>query len=163
MVRTLLLTLCSLFLLACSSNKPAPTTPFNVTVQVDVAADVNRYGNGDPHPVVLRLYQLTESGRFKSAEFLDLYNRDKEVLGAAMVDVLSLDPLAEGQHKIKIDLQRQSRYLAVFAEFANYTEANSKAVIQLDEEPEDQVLMIRVSGLSVAVGQQPAKAWWQIF
>ncbi|MEH6577997.1 MAG: type VI secretion system lipoprotein TssJ [Amphritea sp.] len=165
MMKLLILMISAVLLVAgCSSQQTAVSVPYNVAVEIDIADDVNQYGDGEPHSIVLRLYQLTEVGGFQNAQFLDLYNNDRQLLGSSLVDVLHLEPMVPGkQQQIDIDLQRQSRYLAVMAEFADYSNANSKAVIKLVEQQEDQPVSIRVTGLTVSIAQQPGKSWWQIF
>ncbi|MAC48114.1 MAG: hypothetical protein CMI12_14890 [Oceanospirillum sp.] len=83
-----------------------------------------------------------------------------------MIDVLNLQPLAQGEHPVELDLQPGSRYLGVFAEFANYTDAESKAVITLlpdQSDQEDQIIRINLNGLKISIEQYEDKAWWQIF
>lgn len=157
--------LAGLLLTGCSSQ-PEQALPYSMDITVSVADNVNPYGTGTAHPVVLRIYQLSETGQFRNAGFLDIYSKDRDILGNALVDVLALQPLAEGEHVISLDLQPGSRYLAVFAEFANYNDAESKSVLTLlpeQDEQEEQIIRIRLEGLSVQIEQYEDKAWWQIF
>lgn len=134
----------------CSSNEPVPLIVAHQVI-ISVGDEVNPYGGNKSHPVVLRVYQLSESGTFQKSEFIDLYRNDIEVLGGSLVDVHNVPPLVPGeQHKLSLDIHRQSQYLAVFAEFANYDNAKSKDVIKLPQDNEAQ-LVIRVSGLSVSI------------
>jgi len=158
--------LAALLLLAvgCSSNQSPVSVPYSVTIGVELADDINPYGDGSAHPLVLRLYQLTELGGFQNAEFLDLYNGDRKVLSDSLVDVLSIGPLTPGtQRQVAIELQREARFLGVMAEFADYGSASSKAVIKLSDQPAKQDISIRVSGLLVSIVEPPKRAWWQIF
>ena len=137
-------------LAGCSSNEPISLiVPHSITISV--GDEVNPYGGNQSHPVVLRVYQLSESGTFQKAEFIDLYKNDIEVLGGTLVDVNNVPPLVPGEeHQMNLDIHRQSQYLAVFVEFANYDNAKSKDIIKLPEDNEIP-LVIRVSGLSVSI------------
>lgn len=153
-----------LLISGCSSSGSTVSVPTPVSVGLEIADDVNQYGDGAAHPVVLRVYQLTEVGSFKNAEFLDLYNSDRKVLASSLIDVLHLGPLLPGtQKQIELDLQQEARYLAVMAEFAEYTNASAKAVLKLTEKPEEQLISIRVNGLLVSFAQPQPSSWWQIF
>ncbi|MFC3152729.1 type VI secretion system lipoprotein TssJ [Litoribrevibacter euphylliae] len=134
----------------CSSNDPIPLIVSHKVI-ISVGDEVNPYGGNKSHPIVLRVYQLSESGTFQKSGFIDLYRKDIEVLGGSLVDVHNVPPLVPGeQYTLALDIHRQSQYLAVFAEFANYDNAKSKAVIKLPQDSEAQ-LVIRVSGLSVSI------------
>ncbi|GLQ32878.1 type VI secretion system lipoprotein TssJ [Litoribrevibacter albus] len=137
-------------LLGCSSNEPIPLIVSHQVI-ISVGDEVNPYGGNKSHPIVLRVYQLSESGTFQKSGFIDLYRNDIEVLGGSLVDLHNVQPLVPGeQHTLTLDIHRQSQYLAVFAEFANYDNAKSKDVIKLPQDNEAQ-LVIRVSGLSVSI------------
>ncbi|GGB82379.1 hypothetical protein GCM10011352_05250 [Marinobacterium zhoushanense] len=165
MTRSVLLTaaLC-LLLLGCSSQPTSPTQTYKLPVKVAVDAEVNQYGEGESHPIVLRLYQLTGNGAFQNAQFLDLFKKDREMLGDSLVDVIYLDPQLPGQQQqMEFDIQQQTRYLAVLAEFADYGNASAKSLVQLGEDPQSEPMIVHVSGLRVSIGREPAKPWWKIF
>ncbi|MEH6470527.1 MAG: type VI secretion system lipoprotein TssJ [Halopseudomonas sp.] len=153
-----------LLLPGCSSSETTPRHSEVLSIGVSVGADVNPDGKGEPHPVVLRIYQLSETGIFEGTQFIDLYKKDRQMLGGSMVDVVNLEPLQPGiSQQVDIDLQYQTRYLAVLAEFAEYSNANTKALIKLSEDPLAQSMSIHVSGQQVSISQQEIKSWWQIY
>lgn len=155
---------CLLLLAGCSSQPETTTQPFRLSITVEADDEINPYGDGESHPVVLRLYQLTEDGAFENARFLDLYQKDRPLLGDSLVDVRYLDPQLPGQQQqMEFDIQRQTRYLAVLAEFADYNNASAKALVGLGEDPQSEPMIIRVSGLRVSIGAAPAEPWWKIF
>ena len=157
--------LASLLLSSCSSNKVQSVVPFKVPISIEAADDINQYGDGRARSVVVRIYQLTEPGPFENAEFLDLFQSDKLLLADSLVDVLYLDPLIPGsQRDITLDVQVQTRYLAVLAEFADYINAQSKSLAALSETPDKYPAYIRLNGQAVTLTvtqPQPKKHWWQ--
>ncbi len=162
-MRALWITLLAMVLVACSSSSPQETPPpVSHVLHITTAGQLNPYGGENAHPVVLRLYQLSEAGSFRNAAFLDLYQNDQQVLASTLVDTLYLDPLLPGtEQQINIDVHFRSRYLAVLAEFSEYENAVSRALLKLDEDNEDQEFKIEVAGLRVSLETQPEKSWWQ--
>ncbi|MGB1237011.1 MAG: type VI secretion system lipoprotein TssJ [Pseudomonadales bacterium] len=162
MIRSIALVFCALLIGGCSS-KPAPTnTPFSVESRWVIGDQVNPYGGVDHHPIVLRLYQLREPGAFNNAEFLDIYLDDRKALGASLIDAQYLQPMLPGEQTLALDIQRDSRYLAVFAEFADYKSAVGKALLKLDDNPDLQVITVNVNALVVELSAKAKKkkGWW---
>ncbi|MBY4677075.1 type VI secretion system lipoprotein TssJ [Marinobacterium arenosum] len=153
-----------LLLSGCSSQQTSPTMTYKLPITVQIDAEVNPYGDGESHPIVLRLYQLTENGAFQNAPFIDLFKKDRQLLGGSLVDVLYLEPQLPGQtQQMEFDIQQQTRYLAVLAEFADYGNASGKSLVQLGQDPQSEPMIISVSGLRVSIDREPAKPWWKIF
>jgi len=157
-------TVCFLFLSGCSSQPPAATMTYKMPIKIELSDDVNPYGDNKSHSVVLRLYQLIENGTFENTAFIDLYEKDRQLLGDSLVDVLYLEPQLPGQIVQKdFDIQQQTRYLAVLAEFADYGNAVGKTLVPLGDEPESAAMVIRVTGLRISIEREPGQAWWKIF
>ncbi|MFC6670671.1 type VI secretion system lipoprotein TssJ [Marinobacterium aestuariivivens] len=163
-MRPLLLIAGLALLVGCSSSQPAPGVRYTQSLRLAIDSEVNPYGEGDSHPVVLRLYQLSESGAFQNAPFIELYRQERELLGASLIDVLHLPPQLPGrEQRLDLDLKQQTRYLAVLAEFADYGNASAKALLPLDAEPAEEPILIHVSGLRVSISMEPASPWWKVF
>lgn len=157
-----------LFLLAGCSSAPVPpsTLPFTVQSKIVVGNQVNPYGEFSYHPLVMRFYQLREPGMFNNSEFIDIYLDDRKALGASLVDVRYLDPMLPGEHDIELEIQRDTHYLGVLAEFAEYQDADGRALIKLEENPDLKIIMVNVNGLSIdmSLREQPVeKPWWKLF
>ncbi|MFM2053602.1 MAG: type secretion system lipoprotein TssJ [Pseudomonadota bacterium] len=61
---------------------PDPTT---LVLQVAAAADANPDARRRPSPLVMRLYELSGRAQFDTADFIALFERDRETLGAEML------------------------------------------------------------------------------
>jgi len=61
--------------------------PAPVDVTVTAGARLNPDDTGQSLPTVVRIYQLKSASRAESAQFEDLYRRDKEVLGDDLLQV----------------------------------------------------------------------------
>jgi type VI secretion system protein VasD len=93
-------------------------------------ADINPDDKKRPSPLFLRLYELKSTKQFARANFIDLYERDSEVLGADMVAKQTLKRLKPGdERKDSFVLKPETRYVGLVAEFLQYRDAKFKIVI----------------------------------
>lgn len=160
----------SLLISGCSSNSAttananAFVAPYQVEFNIETLDDINAYGDQQARPIVIRIYQLSEFGVFNNAEFLDLYSKDRETLADSLIDVTSLAPMLPSKvQKITLDVQQESRYIAVLGEFADYVDAEVKAYVALAVTPEQYPVYIRVSGKKIAISQPVDESWWKVF
>lgn len=161
--KCVLLLLSSVILVACSSNSPAFLAPYKVEFNVIPTNDINIYSDDDARPVKVRVYQLNEVGPFKNADFLSLYNQDRDVLGSSLIDVITLPPVIPGiSQTLSLDIQQEARYLAVLAEFANYESTSTKSFIGLVENPDEHPIFIRITSTKIEMTQPVKSSWWKI-
>jgi len=93
-------------------------------------ADINPDEKNRPSPLFLRMYELKSTKQFERANFIDLYERDAEVLGADMVAKQTLKRLKPGdERKDHFVLKPETRYVGLFAEFLQYKNAKFKIII----------------------------------
>lgn len=122
-------TLCSaLALTACGNTttkvKGALGFDTHVRLVFDVSSDLNPDHTGRPSPLMVRVYELKTPTLFERADFIDLYERDKEVLGADFIAKHEMRRLTPGDQRIEeLVLSDEARYVAVFAEFTRYQDA----------------------------------------
>ncbi len=91
-----------LLLLAGCAGKPEKPPP-RLDIEVTASGDLNPGPDGQPLPVVLRLYQLKQSGGFMGADFYSLFDKELSVLGPDLVsrEEITLRPSQ------RLHLQRQ--------------------------------------------------------
>jgi len=117
---------------------------------VTAAADLNPSANGRPSPLPLRLYELKGEAAFSRADFLGLYERDAQVLGA---DLLARQELviAPGESKtVQKVLQPETRFLAVFGAYRAFEQASWRAVAPV-RKGQKQRLTVRAERLAVSI------------
>ena len=131
--RVFLLIISLLSLAACSSlngwvgEKLGFDTDLTLTLKVD--ADINPDDKNKPSPLFIRLYELKETKMFNRADFIGLYERDKEVLGADFIAKQELKRLVPGKSREeKFVLSKDTKYIAIYAEFLNYKAAKYKII-----------------------------------
>ncbi|WNO08067.1 type VI secretion system lipoprotein TssJ [Teredinibacter sp. KSP-S5-2] len=101
----------------------------NLKLNLIVDSDINPDEQNRPSPLFIRLYQLKSTKMFNKSDFIDLYERDEEILGADFVSKQELKRLVPGQSRIeKFVLEEDTQYIALFAQFFKYKDANYKLV-----------------------------------
>lgn len=106
-------------------------TDLDLTFKAD--ADINPDENNTPSPLYIRMYELKSDKQFKNADFIDLYERDKELLGADMLAKQRLKRLVPGEKREKdFVLDPQTRFVGLFAEFQKYKNSTFKVIIPVE-------------------------------
>ena len=90
-------------------------------VKMDMRSDkdLNVAISGASLPVVVRVYQLSDSTAFKSAAFHDLWKRDAETLGASLLSSKEIIMQPDSKESISLPLNEKTKFVAVFAMFRN--------------------------------------------
>ena len=105
-------------------------TDLHLSLKAD--ADINPDDKKRPSPLFLRMYELKSTKQFEKANFIYLYERDSEILGADLVAKQTLKRLKPGDERTdKFVLKTETRYVALFAEFLQYKDAKFKIIIPI--------------------------------
>ncbi len=153
--------LLSIAILGCGSSAPVFQPSIAVTVNMKAADDINTFDDDIPRPLIIRLYQLKESGAFENAEFVSIYESDSSVLAGSLIDSKVMPPVIPGETRsFTLEVQQETKFIAVFAEFADYEVATSKAVVALVEEPDENPIIIRISQAKIEISQPVDSSWW---
>lgn len=100
-------------------------------LQIDfiVDADINPDELGKASPLFVRMYELSSSKMIKKADFISLYERDKEILGADMVAVHKLKRMKPGEGRTEhFVLDKKTNYVALYGEFLEFKRSKFKLV-----------------------------------
>jgi len=96
----------------------------DLTLVLRVDADINPDDKRRPSPLYIRLYELKATKMLRNSDFLGLYERDKEVLGADFVAKQELKRILPGKNRMdSFVLHKETRYIALYAEFLDYKSA----------------------------------------
>ena len=89
MGRWLALVLTGLLLAGCFGKKPPPMPeqpkPAKLDLMVNASTDLNPDATGRASPLVVRIYALRQMTEFEKADFFALFEKDEQVLAAALV------------------------------------------------------------------------------
>lgn len=136
--RAMLLAFLLIAVAGCSSSKSRVGGVFNLDTDLkltlQVSSDINPDDNNRPSPVFVRFYQLKSTTAFDKADFIDIYERDKEIFGGDIVNKQSLKPLVPGETRTeRLVLEPGTRAIAIYAEFSQYAGSTYKVVFPITE------------------------------
>ncbi|WP_347517346.1 type VI secretion system lipoprotein TssJ [Mesorhizobium sp. CAU 1741] len=147
---------CGLF----SKDKPPPPTeieikPAPAEAFIDFIAMasplVNPLPDGQPSPLVVRLYLLSGDAAFVNASFRQLWENDAETLGDTMLGKTEVILSPGGVERIKANMAEGTVLVAVVAGFRNFEEAKWRAMVPLHGEKQFK-LKAELKTLSVDLG-----------
>lgn len=133
-IKIVSLTISFFLLSACTSINSTVGGFFNMDTDLEIKfkvdSDVNPDDDRKPSPLFVRMYQLKSTKMFSRANFIDLYEKDKEVLGADMISKQILRRVKPGESRNEnFVLNKKTRYIGLYAEFLRYKQASFKLLI----------------------------------
>ncbi len=131
----------------------------DVQIELLVDADINPDEQGLASPLFIRLYELSSNKMMRRADFIEIYERDKEVLGADIIAVHKLKRLKPGENRTEhFVLDKKTNYVALYAEFLEFKESKYKLIIPVvaNNVFRDSVV-IRVSGNELIFDEEIAE------
>ena len=103
-------------------------TDLELAFRVD--ADINPDDSKTPSPLFIRMYELKSTKMFDKANFIDLFERDSEALGADMVAKQKLKRIKPGEGREEnFVLNKETKYIGLYAEFLRYKNAAYKVIV----------------------------------
>ncbi len=132
--RKIVLLLLLVTISACQTNKSLVGEYFDLDtdLKIDfiVDSDINQDELGIASPLFIRMYELKSEKMMKKADFIDIYEKDKETLGADMIgEVHKLKRFTPGQNRTEqFVLQKKTQYVALYAEFFDFKESKFKLI-----------------------------------
>ncbi|VAW89034.1 hypothetical protein MNBD_GAMMA17-1819 [hydrothermal vent metagenome] len=126
-----------------------------------VSADANRDDDKVPSPLIIKMYELKSPDMFEKSNFIDIFERDSEILGADLIDKHRLKHLQPGEERmVRFVLDEKTKYVGLFAEFLMYKGAKYKLVIPIAQTNVfSSSAEIKISTNKMAIiEREPAKA-----
>jgi len=136
---------------SCSNVASVLNLDADLELTVIAKADVNPDDSDTASPIVIRLYELKDIKKFKGIEFYDLYANDKKVLGKNLIDKHRLKHFVpDSKRKKMFVLNKNTKYIGLFAEFSQYKKSIFRAVVKIDPHFDRKVDVI-LSGTDLKV------------
>lgn len=165
MLRPVTMAAVALLVLGAGCAPPEKPMPVSKTVGISASREINPY-NEASNPVVLRLYQLSNRTAFEEAGFWELFDGSGENLAGVLLSVQSIGPIYPAESRVvPFDLVPETRYLGVFAEFADYESQRYSALEEINDTVLEKgvVVSISASGINIeggdlSVEEQPQEA-----
>jgi len=145
---------CSLF------SDSAPTeTP--VKLSISASDNINPSQLSKANPVVLKFYQLSAIDAFESAQMLDLYKQDATILAKTLIKRQTISSiLPKEQRQITLALQPGTKFLAVFAQFSNYSQAKTKAWLDISKIDDLENITLSIESLTINMQVAVEDSFW---
>ncbi|MDJ0908251.1 MAG: type VI secretion system lipoprotein TssJ [Woeseiaceae bacterium] len=112
----------------CASGPPADV---NIRGSITTVDDVNPDATGRPSPLMIRIYQLSATDKFDSAEFFDLTDNAEATLGPDLLGVeqLMLSPGESQPYDAEYD--PNTSYIGVIAGYRDIHQATWRATVEM--------------------------------
>ncbi len=126
-----ILYLISTLLLGCSAVNLI-VKPYS-NLEISAKHDINPDSNGRPSPVVVYIFELSETTLFENQDFFSIYEDYENVLGSDLVikHDISLTP---GKKEIyNASMSPRTEYIGLVAAFRDIENANWREIIRVDK------------------------------
>ena len=139
-------------LTACQSMNAAVGGYFGLDTDLEIVfkvdADINPDELDKASPLFIRMYELKSKKMINKTDFIDMYERDKEALGADMLAVHKLKRLKPGENRTEhFVLDEKTQFVGLYAEFLEFKESKYKLVIPVvANNVVRNTVIVRVSG-----------------
>lgn len=116
-----------LFMLSgCASTEEVEKQPIFARLSINATKKLNPAVDGRASPLVLRVYQLSETTRFDNSDFFALYENDKAVLVNELQTRMELEIRPGENYQDQLELTSNTRFIAVLAAFRDLDNAQWK-------------------------------------
>jgi type VI secretion system protein VasD len=102
---------------------PPPPPPTVMDMTLNGAADLNPDGAGRPSPLTVRVYRLKSTTRLDGADFFQLFDQEKAVLGDTVTDREELVLTPGGRQELTAELPPDVHFIGVAASYRDIDNA----------------------------------------
>lgn len=136
--KILLIVAMAFSLASCTSVNSKVGSLLDLDTDLKLRFVVNKSVNPDdskiPSPLIVRMYELKSTKAFEDANFIDLYERDADILGKTMITQQSLKPIQPDEDSsTRFVLSKGTKFVGLYAEFLQYENAKYKVIIPVAE------------------------------
>lgn len=122
-ILTILLTLLG----GCASTEEVEEKkPVFARLSINATKNLNPAVDGRASPLVLRVYQLSETTRFDNSDFFALYENDKATLANEMQSRVELEIRPDETYQDQLEMNPNTRFIGVLAAFRDLDNAQWK-------------------------------------
>ena len=138
---------------ACSKGiiTPAPT---RIVLEIETSGTINPDLQRIPSPVVVRFYQLKSPLKFVEADFISLYENDKQVLGEDLVHRREILLRPNDKKFIDFEVGDAVKAIAGLAAFRQHQAGRWSALVMI-ESHKTTTIHVSVTGTTITMAQKP--------
>ncbi len=128
-----------------------PPPPTRLVLDIQASSRLNPNPNGNPAPLVVRIYELAETGRFTGTGFHPLYQDDRSALGGDMLGREELRLRPGAQQTLEKTLNPTTSAIGVLAAYRSLDGIRWRAVVPVIAETDNRLtLTLGASALKLA-------------
>ncbi|MCO5063383.1 MAG: type VI secretion system lipoprotein TssJ [Rhizobiaceae bacterium] len=112
---------------------PQDDAPKKIDLYAYAAPDVNRNFDGEPSPVVVKIFALSSEHRLFALDFFSIVNDPKGALGVTLTEELDENMMEPAAYKLlgSYEIPKKAKKLAVVAEYLDIDNTNWRASIDV--------------------------------
>jgi type VI secretion system protein VasD len=133
-------------------DKALEEGPATIEADFRAAVDLNPDHEGNPSPLVVRLYELKSATAFNNTGFFSLYDNDANELGDDMKGREEMEFQPGQALLLERELEPETRYVGVMAAYRDIENARWRAVLEVEPGSDTEVI-IALDRLSVSIGE----------
>jgi len=132
----------------CGGTPTVKTTALEFGIEADQEININT--NGQPSPVVLRVYELKTKSAFEQASFFELLDGDSAKLGTDLVAKREFEVKPGEKASFRRDSPTDAKHIGVIAGFREIETAQWRSVVDIVPD-RDNAFVIQVTALAVKI------------
>jgi type VI secretion system protein VasD len=133
-------------------DKALEEGPATIEADFRAAVDLNPDHEGNPSPLVVRLYELKSATAFNNSGFFSLYDNDSIELGDDMKGREEMEFQPGQALLLERELEPETRYIGVMAAYRDIENARWRAVLEVEPGSDTEVI-IALDRLAVTIGE----------
>jgi type VI secretion system protein VasD len=120
----------------------------DATLEASIFLNLDESGN--PSPLVVRTYELSDIAEFNAARFFSLYDEDSTLLGSALKAKNEMMLLPGEKKELKKELDPETRYFGVIGAYRDIDHAIWRAAVRTPPDKTTSVI-IRFEKLKISI------------
>jgi type VI secretion system protein VasD len=129
---------------------PKPPKPPVIDATLEASIFLNLDESGNPSPLVVRTYELSDIAEFNAARFFSLYDEDSTLLGSALKAKNEMMLLPGEKKELKKELDPETRYFGVIGAYRDIDHAIWRAAVRTPPDKTTSVI-IRFEKLKISI------------
>ena len=144
---------CLIFLNGCAALKEFFGFVTKVDVSFEVSHDVNLSEDGKASPIVVRMFEFEDVKEFKGADFFSLFDKEAATIGQFILAKDEFEFRPGDQKHVERKTKPETKFIGIFAAYRDLDNAKWRAVIPLDNEKTNEII-VHLGSAGVQISKQ---------
>lgn len=129
------------------------STKTKLDLNVQSTHDLNPDQNGRPSPVVVRLYSLVSPANFENADFVALYQNERQILGADFIRREEKNFQPDERFAAQIEFNERANFIGIVVAYQDIEQSKWRMVLPL-ERGSHNYLSLKLTANSIQLNLQ---------